>query len=545
MNSNLMIFIIITIILLTITIYLQNSVKEFMGHFESSINENQKKLRELPKFYYDIHFKPPPKEIYISNPYACTGSDLRKCKVSDPTSCIGCKNLMANCIHFNQNMEYIDFDGIKHIIPANTDSADDGYCLVTQNPQQKCNPYHGNLVLVQLHADDTESMLYCDCINPGYIGKEDLNGACDEVFVCNGKVVNINTPFDNLECVCENGFEGQTTNGTPVCQLITAEKYTDYANLFFDKEHVASSRFHSVISDNFPGTRLINPCSYCLLTGKFIENGVMIPTQDNGWQCALKNQTPSGNEYTLGVPIRISSTKDRLLKGAEGPDAILAINWTQVFVYGYINNNEYENSAIIFEGKDDNYDIFKRLGLNVDKTYAMDLMDHNVHYPGHFGKSVFKYMARPYCKCSWPHYHCYFNEGEGYNRPKMLKFGNTEFNYYAGTPIPNSFLWGQEFWKNVENNCNPVISANNQWKKNNITKFEINPYLRQNESIKFLFYVFDPIKHRFISVLAKNHYVWKDYNSKLIPQHEQKWTKAPPVSLIEIVTRLITIIAHN
>ena len=536
MDSNLMIFIILTIIFLTITIFLQNHIKYFKTQFENSVWENQKKLRELPKFYYNIHFNPPPTEINITNPYTCTGNDLRKCKLSNPTSCVGCQNLIATCTHFKESMDYIDFDGTKHVIPANTDSEDDGYCLATQNPEQKCNPYHGNLVLVQLKPKDTESMLYCDCINPGYIGKLDLNGACDEIFVCNGKVVDLNTPFSNLECVCENGFESKITNGTPVCQLITVENYRDYQNMFFDKETIDSSKFHSLISANFTGSRLVNPCKYCLLTGQFINNGQMLPTSDGGWQCALKSQTSSTNKYTLGIPIRISYSGDRLLKGANGPDAILAINWRQVFVYGYITDSEYENSAIIFNGNDDNFNIFKMLGLNVDKTYAMNLMDHNVNYPGHFGSSVFKHIARPYCIGSWPFYSCYFDEGEGYNPPKMLKFGNTIMNYYGGrSSIPLTFLWGTEFWENLEQDCNPVISANDKWKKNKITKFETNPFLRQHNSIKFLFYIFDPINSRIISVLATNDAAWKHYTSQLIPKSEKQWVNEPTLLLQSIL----------
>ena len=539
MNSNLIIFIILTTFFLSITIYLQKSLLHFIQQFKGSLEENVQKIIELPKFYYDIHFKTPPKTINITNPYACTGSELKKCKLSDPTSCLGCQNLIATCTHFDQNMDYIDSDGTKHIIPANKDSKDDGYCLVIQNHEQKCNPFHGNLVLIQLKPNDTESMLYCDCINPGYIGKLDLNGACDEVFICNGNVVNLYTTLDKLECICESGFESKNTNGTPVCQLITVEKYTEYENLFLDKEHVSSSKFHNLISDNFPGNKLINPCKYCLLTGKFVDNGKMVPTEDGGWQCALKSQMPGQNDYVLGIPIRISLSGNRLLRGSKGPDAILAINWRQIFVYGYVNSKEYENSAIIFNGSDKNVEIFERLGLNINSSYAMDLIDHNVHYPGHFGSSLFKHMARPYCKCFWPTYSCYYDEGEGYELPRMLKFGNTEFKFYDGTPIPGAFLWGKEFWQSVEQSCNPVISANNKWQKNKTTKFEINPYFRQHDAIKFLFFAFDPIKSRFISVLAKNDATWSEYNSQLILKEENEWTDKPKMNLYLAILKLL------
>ena len=526
MKYNLILFVTITIIFLSLTIYLQKSISHFNNEIKDSLDENIKKIIDLPKFYYDIHFKTFSNTININNPYKCTGSELRKCKLSDPTSCIGCQNLIATCTHFDRDMDYIDSDGKKYRIKANT-SSDIGYCLVIQNPLQKCNPFHGNLVLIQLNSNDTDTMLYCDCTHPGFIGKLDFNGSCQDIFICDGKVKNLYTSFDKLECICDIGFESNNAQGTPVCQLITVEKYTEYDNMFFDKEHVNSSKFNNIISTNFRGKHLINPCKYCLLTGKYIGNGKMVPTEDGGWQCALKSQLPLQDDYILGIPIRISTKGTRLLRGSSGPDGILAINWRQIFVYGYVNDTEYENSAIIFHGSDDNFEIFKRLGLTINKSYAMNLIDHNVHYPGHFGSSSFKHMSRPYCKCSWPNYSCYYNEGVGYNLPQMMKFGSTEFNYYEGTEIPGSFLWGKEFWQSVEEYCNPIIRAKGL--KNNVTKFEINPYLREHNAIKFLFFSFDPRKSKIISVLAKDNESWREYNSKLIPKDKSFWlTKTNP-----------------
>ena len=160
MNYNLIFFTIITIFFLSITLYLKKSIVHFSNEIKDSLGKNNNKSIFLPKFYYDIHFNSLPNTIEINNPYKCTGSELRKCKLSDPTSCIGCQNLIATCTHFDQDMDYIDSDGKKYSIAANT-SSDIGYCLAIQNTLQRCNPYHGNLVLIQLQpaTDDCHSLV--------------------------------------------------------------------------------------------------------------------------------------------------------------------------------------------------------------------------------------------------------------------------------------------------------------------------------------------------------------------------------------------------
>ena len=224
MWTPLIVFIIIAIVAVAITLYLKSALVEFQQQFEESLDDLNSHIETIPKFSYDIKFDPPVDNIDINNPYECTGNDLHKCRINDPLSCVGCKNLIAACKHFDQDTKFIDANGTETIIPQN-DDPNEGYCLVVQTLAQRCNPYHGVLVLVQLYPGDTASFLICECKNPGFIGKTTLAGACDEVFVCNGKVLDINVPFDKITCDCPKFYNAANVNNVPVCQKTTVDKF--------------------------------------------------------------------------------------------------------------------------------------------------------------------------------------------------------------------------------------------------------------------------------------------------------------------------------
>lgn len=218
----------------------------------------------LYEFSVDLQFDPYPSTIDIENAYDCNAESLRKCAVDDVTTLFGCKELTVKCVHFDDDTPYINHNNERKIIPKNLDS-NDGYCLaLTKMP---CNPYHGDLTLVSTDTDSNDYLLICTCKNPGYIGNETLLGNCETVFVCNGKIDDINRPLNEINCVCDrNERAGRYSDGLPVCKLLTVDEanklYADWTALvnFNSDRQMAKTNFNKTVQDNLRVTRLLDPC---------------------------------------------------------------------------------------------------------------------------------------------------------------------------------------------------------------------------------------------------------------------------------------------
>uniref|UniRef100_A0AAU8GD08 PIF-1 n=1 Tax=Faxonius propinquus nudivirus TaxID=3139431 RepID=A0AAU8GD08_9VIRU len=532
MEFSLIFFISICIIFIFITLYLKISLNKFNTQYLSTIQKNQEKIKEIPKFSYNIHFKNPPNEINIENPYMCTVTDLKKCEISDPFSCIGCQNLLSSCVNFEKDTKYINIDGTELLIPANIDS-NEGYCLKIKNSTQACNPYHGVLVLIETSPTKLESMLYCECINPGYVGKNSILGACDTPFICNGHVLDINKPLSEIICQCNDTMIAVTVNNTPTCQHKIVKDYTYTDDDFLGKNTVPSNRFISDIEINFPGTKLLDPCKYCLLTGNYIENGIMVPTEDDGWQCVLATQITT-NSTVRGLPIRRNIHGKRLLKGVYGPDAVIDIAWINIHIYGYVESPIFENSAITFYVKDNMW-FFERLNyeINTSHAYAINLLQHQGHYPGTYGTLTLKITPKIGCHLTNTFnnkYECRFSTvvSNELRWPPysgdMATYGNFTFMRYLGYNSPTSWAHYQH-WRNMEK-LNTIISGLDKWMKNKLRKIEINPNLRLDNDPCYLWSSYSPATKECLSYLAEDTSMWEEYNAQLIPQDTTSWNES-------------------
>lgn len=520
--ATLLFFIVIFILAIIATLFLKSTIEDFNKAFVSSIEKNKEALKNLQQFSYDTVFEPFPDTIEITNPYPCSGSELKPCKLDDFTTCFGCQSLIASCVHMEKDVEYVDPDGKKSIIPAN-ETENDGYCLTINNPGQLCNKYHGSFVLVQLRPEDSESILICDCKNPGFIGKTQLDGACDSVFICNGEIDDINKPLEEINCKCSPGYSNiKLDDMVPTCQIDSVQNYEGYDTLFTDKETAPINNFSANISSNFPGSKLVNPCRYCALTGEFIENGEMVSTPD-GYQCALISQKPSSSSGIQGIPIKLKQTGDRNLKGKEGPDAIINIYWKHVNTYGYTEDSKYENMAIYFDaGSEKNKKIAELLNLDKSKHYALNAKGHDLVYPGHFGNANFTETHNPYCMGEWPSYECWISSNVGYNGPYDHFENNLKYKAYRGTDIPGSFLWGKETWRDVEL-VNEIIEATERWQVNGTVKFQTNPSFQDSGYFRFLFWHFDPLNALFVPFMTGSIDQHREYLSQIIPGSKEEW----------------------
>ncbi|UOT91789.1 PIF-1 [Aratus pisonii nudivirus] len=503
MDKSLKFFIVICIVFLIITIFLKISLYKFNKSFNDDLNYNIENENSLFKFAYDIYFYPPKDTIIIENPYNCTPSDLRSCKLSDPFSCEGCKSLIATCVNFTKDTKYIDVNGNELTITANTDP-DDGYCLTQKNPLQLCNPYHGDLVLIQTDVDSVECTLYCECKNPGYIGKTEINGVCDEVFICNGKIDDLNKPLEQINCVCDEGYISEIVQDIPSCIKPMVKDFDgfDDPTYFQNLDTVNVDVFTDDISNigHFPGNKLLNPCKYCLLTGVYMDNGKMVPTEDGGWQCAL-NFLKGG-----GIPIRRDPNR-RLLKGAAGPDAVINLYINKLYIHGYLNETKFEQmTALIVTSEQINADVLKYIGVTVDKSNAfINLQNHQLVFPGSFG--AMNISQFPGIACTGPQvilspwddfiYSCNFvnqipsdRNPKNHNSYTMYYDSNTKFEAAPQCPPKkHSILTGNAFkeWEEYEG----YNSAHQPKKVNELLKYEISQAFKSNSSIKYIFSVID------------------------------------------------------
>lgn len=244
--------------------------------------------KEPPRFSTDIQLDPFPENFDVSGIYDCNATSLKECLVDDPTTLFGCKELLVRCVHFEKDTEYLN-DGNSTMIPANA-TPNDGYALPVTNLASACNPYHGDLVLVSLDSDSTEYMMICSCKNPGYIGNLHILDSCENVFICNGKIDDINRPLDEINCICDDNQASfrYDLDGVPVCKILTvseANKLSDDWSSMVPWIHdrlLTTSAFSRTIADNVKSSVLLDPCrssihdmSVEIPGGKYNNQGTM------------------------------------------------------------------------------------------------------------------------------------------------------------------------------------------------------------------------------------------------------------------------------
>lgn len=279
----------------------------------------------IPPFSVDVEFEPYPKTINIANNKDCSATNLQICDVHDPTTVFGCMQLTARCVHFDNDVNYL-VEGKKIIIPKNK-NINEGYALSIGVISDHCNLYHGDMSLIARSVNSTDYMLVCVCKNPGYLGNVDLLGPCTTVNICNGSIVDINVPLNQIECKCEKWQTNfRYENGLPVCRSMTI----DEANKSFDSwssyvpwphdRTLATTFFNPTVRDNLNTDKLLNPCRNSILdsseiphslfsidlqTCKFRDYG--IPLQLD--LLASPKPLPDGKRQLISIGGAINSTK--------------------------------------------------------------------------------------------------------------------------------------------------------------------------------------------------------------------------------------------
>lgn len=448
-------FVIISLVIIVVLAFY------FQKYFRS--NELENVSEPLQEFSANVKFDPFPQIVNVENPYACTGSDLRKCIVNDLTSCIGCQSLIASCIHFENDIDFIDVNGETSKIPANA-SENEGYCLTVSSVEDSCNLYHGDLALVQLSPDNSDSMIICNCRNPGLIGNTAVNGACDTVFICNGKIDELNRPMEQINCVCESNSFNVRLNDIPNCQLKTvlaADQENILNELLVEPDQNTllmndRTNFNLAIVQNVGSRYLLNPCRNCPITNNLIPNSSLgkVGNRSDSLFCSINFDLRNGLGEYFGIPIRRSKT-ERILAGNSGPDAILGIFWEELIIYTRLES--YIQRFVFIFNSVYNEKIYEELNLDPSLKYAIAVDDMLLGV--HFAIPTVASNEFPQAECigHWPSYSCEWRQIGTAQRSESLPINivpltpnSNIIHGRAPRQIPGSFIWNRDDWTNME-----------------------------------------------------------------------------------------------
>ncbi|QLI62400.1 PIF-1 [Dikerogammarus haemobaphes nudivirus] len=534
MEKRLTIFIIFAIICIILIIFLTFTLRSFNQRFKETINDNMENIEKLQKFSYNIYFNPPPETIIIENSETCSAETLKLCDVNDPFSCANCANLISKCTNIATDTRYIDFNGVESIIPAN-ENENQGYCLARSNPEQMCNPFHGDLVFVQTDQNSTDVMLLCECKNPGFIGKTTIDGTCEEVFICDGKIDDINQSIENISCQCGPAQISSTINNVPTCRDKTVGEY-EYTENDFIAAQIKSTTMdtiNSTIRNNYKGDYIRDPCRYCLFTGEFVENGKMVSYIDEegetGYQCVVID------EKKPGVPVRRNPTY-RILKGAEGADAVIGNMYiNNIIMYGYTKDPKFED-IVIGLNMEKNKTILQRMNIYQSdlEMVVMNLVTHQLVFPGSFGSGQYENRVSTFY-CTQPDavhgvingwdYKCYFDtvvpsdRNPSYCPAEILIFDNfsVRLNWYCSAH--HSVFLSYEWWKEYEG-YNPLYRFDDVYRVNGLLKMETRPEVRKKR-VDYCQYMFVSINYATNTIqgyLAADRNLTSQFQAGLIPK---------------------------
>lgn len=445
-------FRIICIVCIIILAYIAYKI---LPQYEVTIEESE--ITDLYKFSTDFRFEPTPSEIDINGEYECTTLDLRECNVNDQTSCGGCKSLNASCKHFDSDMPFIDDDGNEHIIPKNTDS-NTGYCMNLTTIAEGCSP-QGDYAIMQTGVDTYDYYLMCVCKNPGLIGNMTIDGNCTTIYMCNGKIDDINKPINEIKCICDEYQVADVRNDISYCrnkklQELSSDELAVLNNENYRDSYLPLDYFDKTIVQNLKeGMELPDPCTRCAVTGKVVFAKATKDKHGNVY-CIENSNLP--NLVKQVVITDSNSVNGRILNGTIGGDIALAMKWTTVFcVTGqdsilrcyYVcelkNNPGYE---ILFGDKSTIYIDAPKKGLL------------NVHY---LAKFIRGYNCGPY-------YETYTTNW----KIRMQTQGNRR-DIEIITVVPNNF----EIYKRKD--C-PYVTGCSSW-----DQFEWHTYQKINYEVEF------------------------------------------------------------
>lgn len=389
---------------------------------ESKITEDniQTPYEFTSQVTFDDYISP---TVNIENEKDCNANNLSECLLDDPTTLFGCRELAVQCKHFPTDIDY-HVDGVVRKIPANRDP-NVGYALSLVAINEDCNPFHGDLVLVSANEQSSEYMLICECKRPGFIGKDTLLGNCTSVKICNGKIDNINQPFDKINCKC-NLLEKNIRydDGLSVCKKMTVaeanEIHDDWTDLipWINKRQLPIEHFNPTIKDNLRIKKLMNPCNNAIT-----DYSQEIPGGEYNHIYNACTVTDSGVLVQASLLNSDDSKKSKY-------DSVFPSGPIEYF--RFMDNVDSKRKVVTIKTKINNEDVWVVIGEDVSVG-----KDGNIHLP------IKNNIIAGECEGSWPRYHCYMRD----YTENTLVYDLPHARYRSA---PGSFLWDVDEWENSE-----------------------------------------------------------------------------------------------
>jgi len=416
---------------------------------------------EIPRFSTDITFDPYPTIVDIENQIDCNAKSLHVCKMDDPTTLFGCRELIVKCHHFDKDTSYIEKRETT-IIPKNS-NPNEGYALAITSIAESCNVYHGDLILVTVNPDSSEYSMVCDCKNPGYIGNENLMGNCTTVYICDGRIDNINQPLANISCVCDRGYKSMRyDDGLPVCREMTVleanQAYKDWTSLvkFNSDRQLDIINFNPTVRGNLKIKKLLNPCTNSLhdttieiTTGHFDEVHNECHVVDSGYPVVNGLlDFKGGDKYDTASIGGVLAT---------GP--YLRIRFTDQI------NNKSRIYGLVVDGIKFHKD-YSNMKIALVPSYGLSL--------GSKGALMINsrpdFFIAPKCDGSWPTYSC--------SMDNYYTYKDSGLPYPGARDCPTMFLWDRTLWENCEFLIRQSIKKQGRGISINNSAFKILPQLR-------------------------------------------------------------------
>lgn len=399
-----------------------------------------------PIFYANNH-----ERDEVGNKYDCNLRSLKLCNLDDPITVMGCKEFHVRCHHFEKDITYIENGDVSLTIPKNG-TLREGYVLSIKDLTTSCNPFHGDLVLINRGIHTNEYSLICNCKFPGYIGNDTLSGSCETIHICNGKVADINKSIDQIQCLCEQSEISKRIHESmvPVCLPLTVQeangKYEDWSSLvqWGKLETIPTESLNVVYRNNLPN-RILNLCRYSILepTKNIIPNAFY---DKNEGTCRFNN---------YGIPLSIGLFQTETNK--DNNTTILDCALHTRLPYEFIRLTTNNALAINVDGK--TISVMKNVTLG-ESCQIMITTKPKVFYA-------------PVCKAMKLQLTYSCNIGNHYD---LLENGLPRALQKAH---PAFYLWGYESWDKCEN-----VSGKNSLKytKNGI-HLDLDEFLSLGESL--------------------------------------------------------------
>lgn len=216
----------------------------------------------------------------------CTVKELVPCKMG-VGACVECVQVLATCVHFDNDIELMDDNGLMISIPAN-DHPDDGYCLflLDDRSEKKCTKRNGGKWIIS-KVDGGRYTYKCFCSESIYFTNETIGGDCTRFQGCkNGTISNPDYSYpEEIMCLCNTDYY-LADGAPPSCKK---------SNIFYSSKVTFMPLDHKYIADEYweyvdgEHVRLPNPCIIDAYTGEqHLFDGEII-LEDGIAYCVSKN----------------------------------------------------------------------------------------------------------------------------------------------------------------------------------------------------------------------------------------------------------------